>query len=211
MVQMVSFLYYRSMERWKDVPGFEGKYQISIDTKEGRCRSLSYNKTGNVRILSNKVAKNGRIFWNLWKNNICTHYQAARWIALTYPELIQNKYFEGAEIDHINTDRLDNRPENLRWVDKKENLNNPLTITHLSSINKGKHMSEQQKAKISRARMNHPASSKPVIQYDLEWHFIKQYPSASQAERETGALMENIRACCKGKQKTAKGFKWKYA
>lgn len=33
-------------------------------------------------------------------------------------------YFEGAEIDHINRVRNDNRAENLRWVTRGENLKN---------------------------------------------------------------------------------------
>lgn len=37
-------------------------------------------------------------------------------------------------IDHINTDKHDNRAENLRWVTNKENCNNPLTIKHLSEV-----------------------------------------------------------------------------
>ena len=45
----------------------------------------------------------------------------------------------GLEIDHINTNRDDNRLENLRVVTSKENKNNPLTIARyrISNRNKG--------------------------------------------------------------------------
>lgn len=65
---------------------------------------------------------------------------------------------EGMEIDHINTIKTDNRPENLRCVTKKENMNNPLTKKHFSEANKGriawnkgKHHSEETRKKISEA------------------------------------------------------------
>lgn len=48
---------------------------------------------------------------------------------------------QGMEIDHINTDRGDNRLENLRMVSHKENCNNPRTIEKYKKSNKmnGKH------------------------------------------------------------------------
>lgn len=54
-------------------------------------------------------------------------------------------------VDHINTDRLDNRAENLRWVTSKENCNNPLTKKHYSEAKQGRVHSVETKRKISEA------------------------------------------------------------
>ena len=48
------------------------------------------------------------------------------------------------------------------------------------------------------------------MQYDLNDNLVKEYPSAHQVERETGFDNGYIIACCKGKYKTAYGYKWKY-
>lgn len=55
-------------------------------------------------------------------------------------------------IDHLNTNRLDNRVENLRWVSHKENSNNPLTKKHFSDARKGKPLTEETKKKMSEAK-----------------------------------------------------------
>lgn len=138
------------MEEWREVPGYEGKYQVSISKKEGKCRRIY--KNGKIRELSTTPNKKfNRIYWALCRNGKLIHQQAAVWIALTYSELVQNECFEGAEIDHIDTDRLNNHPSNLRWVTRKENLNNPITRRHNSESHKGKVFSEEHRRKIGEA------------------------------------------------------------
>lgn len=198
------------MKEWRDVPGYEGLYQISISTKEGRCRSLNYNKTGKIKDLTNIPNRDGRIKWSLSMYGKSIGHQAARWIAITYPELVQNEYFEGAEIDHIDTDRLNNHPSNLRWVTRKENNNNPLTIEH--KIEALKNRTEETKKKMSESNKGKHFynGNKWVIKLSANNEILHFYPSTKQAERETGINSSGISRCCNGKIKTSGGFFWKY-
>lgn len=205
------------MEEWRDVPSFEGKYRINIDAKEGRCISLNYQGHGLAKELSSRPDKNGRLSWVLYKNGKGKTQQAARWIAITFPELVENEYFEGAEIDHKDTDPLNNHPSNLRWVNKKGQMNNPLTREHIS-ISKtgrkhpmyGKHQTEKAKQSIGKALINRKDQSKKIKQYTTEGVLVCTYDSINDAGRKTGINFKNICTCCQGKRKTAGGFKWEY-
>lgn len=77
---------------------------------------------------------------------------------------------------------------------------------HLSEINKGKRLSEETKAKMSRARANGTANSTPVINIDTGEIFHSQ--------RSAGAKLKinykNINLVLKGKRKTAGGYHWQY-
>ena len=203
------------MEEWRAVPGSNGKYQINISTKEGMCRNSNYRNTGNAKVFTSKPnKKDGRIRWGLRVNKVYICQQAARWIAITYPELVQNEYFDGAEIDHIDGDSLNNRPDNLRWVTPKENTNNPVTKALVSSIRKGKSLSNETKNKISKANTNNPRISTPVRQYTLAGKFVNEYPSLSEAVRQNPELHlshSKISLCCSGKRQTHKGYIWKYS
>ena len=52
-------------------------------------------------------------------------------------------------------------------------------------------------------------NSKPVLQFTLEG--VKTYPSIAEASKQTGICRSSIAACCRGEQKTADGFIWKFA
>ena len=136
-------------ENMREVPGTNGMYLICTDG----WRCWSRKKNG---FLSDNPGNGRYIIWRMSVDGIPEAHQSAWWIAMTFPELVQNEWFPGAEIDHIDTDRLNNDPSNLRWVDRYGQMNNPITKKHISDSNKGekcawwgrKH-TEEEKRKIS--------------------------------------------------------------
>lgn len=87
-------------------------------------------------------------------------------------------------------------------------------IAHLGIKNGmyGKHMSEESKLKRKQTIItnNIKCHSKEVIQYDLNGNILEVFASMKQAEEKTGVDFKQISAVCRGKQKTAHGFIWKY-
>lgn len=51
---------------------------------------------------------------------------------------------------------------------------------------------------------------KPVIQYNLNGDFIKEWNGFIDIKKELNYDSSLIRKCCKGLPKTAYGFTWKY-
>ena len=176
------------IEIWKDIKGFEGIYQAS---NLGRVKSLSRFKKGKndssvpvkERILKPKINSCGYFQVGLFKNSIGKFYMVHRLVFETFNGTIP----EGLQVNHINEIKSDNRLSNLNLMTPKENTNFGTGI-------------ERRAKKLS----------KPVLQFTLEDILIKEYPSAMQVERETGFAQQSISACCKGKQKTAYNYKWKY-
>ena len=78
------------------------------------------------------------------------------------------------------------------------------------SPKKGIKMSKESSLKKSKAMMG--VLNKIIIQYDLQDNFIKEWPSISEAYLSLNKKTTNgcINLACKGKQKTAFGYKWKY-
>ena len=68
----------------------------------------------------------------------------------------------------------------------------------------GKHCDDEIKDKI---RLRH---NKAVVQYTKEGEFVAEYESALVAKNITGINNSHIGACCRGKRKSAGGFKWTF-
>lgn len=135
-------------EIWKDIYFIEnnikydyrGLYQVS---NFGRVKSLercyysgkNHNIKKNIKefILKQRLRSNYPAVTLLLYGKQKT-FSVHRLVA----HMFCDGYFNGAEVDHINTIKDDNRAENLRWVTCKENCNNKLTKQHKSNSMKGK-------------------------------------------------------------------------
>ena len=195
-------------EIWKDIKGYEGFYQVS---NQGRVRSVEREicKSNNMKQISKsyilKFEKGkGYNYVHLFKNGTRKRMAVHRLVAIAFIPNPDNK----PEVDHINTIKIDNRVENLRWVTPKENMNNPLTKENMSESQKGKSKGKP-KSKESIDKMAKAKSIK-VVQLTLEGELVKIWDSAIKAERESGFDNGNINRCCRGKCKTHKGYKWMY-
>jgi len=50
----------------------------------------------------------------------------------------------------------------------------------------------------------------PILQFDKQNNFIKEWVSGKEAERVLNCNSQHIYACCKGKRKSHHGFIWRY-
>lgn len=75
---------------------------------------------------------------------------------------------------------------------------------------KGIKMSKESSDKKSKSMMG--VMNKPILQYDLQDNFIKEWSSISEAYLSLNKKITNgcINLACKGKIKTAFGYKWEY-
>ena len=177
------------MEEWKYYNSFLkvsnlGRFKRVYKTKE--VEIFGENNNGYIRI----HAKNG---------DIKIKEMAHRLVWKTFVGEIP----EGMQIDHINTERDDNRLCNLRCVSPKENANNPLTKRKISDYWKGK----PQPIAVEAMRK---AKLKPVKCISKDGVLVCIYNSLTDASKDKEIEIRNISAVLKGKRDTAGGFIWEY-
>lgn len=220
-------------EEWRDVEGYEGFYQVS---NLGRARSLDrYINNGKFeRLIKGRLMKffydkDGYAKVSLCKNNSNKNPFVHRLVSKAFiPN--PNNY---PCINHKNEVKSDNRVENLEWcthqynttygggirrrienTDFKKRTQNTDYAKRSANTNYAKRTANTDWDSLCKKLINNPKKSKPILQFDLQGNFIKEFPSAMQCERE-GFCHSNVVKCCKNKfhklgNNKYKGYIWKY-
>ena len=178
-------------EEWMDVVGYETLYKIS---SYGRVVSLSSHNTSTSipKLLKPWIRTTGYLEVFLCKNGIRKHCVIHRLVAQAF---IKNPN-EYPFIDHIDTNKLNNNVNNLRWVTGQMNQRNPLTRKHISEGHKG-------------LRIGYPSPRrKPVVQL-LNGTLIKTYDCLKHV-LNAGFNNVSVIRCCKNKQPLHGGYQWMY-
>lgn len=182
------------MEKWKDIIGYEGLYQVS---NYGNIKSLSFGpKNINInrpeRLLHISYSSIGYAHVQLYKNGKAKTMNVHRLVATAFVDNPFNK----PEINHIDANRSNNHADNLEWVTHSENLRHAVKLGNrippsVKNNKKGKSI-----------------SSLHILQYSLNGTFIKEWNCISDISFSTGIPYSGINSCVNGLNKSSGGYMW---
>ena len=169
-------------EVWKDIPHYEGKYQVSNygrvwSIARQQYKSQRLDRDGYFRV--SLVAKNGKLITE----------RVNRLVALAFIPRVEGKNI----VNHINSNRQDNRVENLEWVDASGNMKHGYENGRIS---------ENQKKATEKAR---EVNTKNYLVYK-DGELIGSYMGLKNVSSAIGICESTIRNCIKENRKSRNGY-----
>lgn len=173
-------------EIWKDISGYEGKYQVS---SLGRVR----NRFGKILAQSHKRGTN-YLRVHLAKDCAAKWFSVHRLVAIAFLPMENGK----DTVNHLDHNKENNCIENLEWCFLKDNC--------AYAAQEGRYHIPYENLSKGRALLKKcvAATSKDGTEYVFD--------SIAQAQKITGANRTAIANCCNRKYgyKTAAGFSWRF-
>ena len=112
------------MEIWKDVPRYEGYYQVSnLGRVKSLCRIVNHSKGHAVRkecILNGTINNKGYTKVRLQICNVYKVFAVHQLVAMAFLDHIPNGM--SSVVDHIDNNKLNNSLSNIQIVSNSENV-----------------------------------------------------------------------------------------
>lgn len=174
-------------ELWKKVIGYDEEYMVS---NYGRIKSLNKRSIG--LILSQK--KRAYLSVGLHKERVQKFHLVHRLVAEAF---LSNQYNK-LQVNHIDGNKHNNHVSNLEWCTAGENQIHSVNVLGNKPLAGA---SYQYGVDNLRARS--------VLQMK-NGVVIAEYGCINEATQKTGIIHSGISRCCMGKQRTSKGYEWRY-
>lgn len=172
-------------EYWKDIAGYENKYQVS---NLGNVRSLNYHREHKVKLLAFIPDSDGYQQVKLCKDGKVTLKRVHRLVAETFIEKVLNK----DQVNHIDGNKKNNCINNLEWVTSKENMEHAFKTGLMANVYKPRNQ-----------------LGKKVFQYDQQNKLIKIWNSTREIEKTLKLAHSSISYACKNGS-IFKNYLWSY-
>lgn len=173
------------MEKWLPISGFEGFYEVS---SLGNVRSLDRTVPrvdGSMcpikgQILKLYLAPNGYEVVHLSRENKRTAFSVHRLVTLAFLGEC-----DGADVNHRDGNKLNNRLDNLEWCTRSENMRHAYRTGLIKC-------------------------ERPVVGTPKHGGSPMKFRSMVEAAAAVGGHHGNIWAAANGRVPSAYGFKWKH-
>ena len=179
------------IEEWRDIPGYEGLYQVS---NLGRVKSMervihfpanhrnkAYSRIQKERIVR-PITMGGYLGFNVGnKKKMYVH----RAVALAFIPNPDNK----TDVNHIDGDKYNNQLENLEWVTRKGNMRHAFSNGLVGY---------------------HNPSNKKRVRISLPNGFEKVFECIEYAAKYIGVCSSGVSRACSGIRPHAGGYKCEF-
>ena len=135
-------------EEWRDIDGYEGLYKVSNTGKIKSTDRILYMGKNYVpskvkgKLIKTRISKNGYVLVTLSSKSKTRHFYVHRLVAETFIPNPENK----REVNHIDTNKLNNDVSNLEWVTSSENK----IHAHANGLMENKYVGAEKRAKKQR-------------------------------------------------------------
>jgi len=184
-----------SVEEWRDIPGFEGIYQVSsIGRVRSADRLVAHSRSGaqtvRGRVMSPTPDRHGYPRFFAFKDGAKPFFSVHRALMAAF---VPRDDWQSMQVNHKDGNPRNCTLENLEWCTNSENRIHAYRVLKRTPSGAGKF-----------GELHH--NSRRVVAKSIGTGEIRRFAAYSEAARHLGCAARDVSACVRGEQRSAAGW-----